>query len=153
MSVDFPGELIKTRLTNKDETGRHTRVYHAKENGRVFRTCHEYYWYMMEMWDGYEAKETCYPSVPFSNNDRRNLELMCPGNSFTVEEDTVHVDNWAVNEEFILHKHPEFGRVTDLITHMPDKAELEFSIRDGKCDLCHTQVPGEIEFLHKMYQL
>ena len=91
--------------------------------------------------------------VIFDAHDRDILERMCWGSSYGIHEDTVYVDNWAVNEEFLFHKHPEFGEVFDVLMPGISTAELEFTTRDGKCDLCHTQVPGELEFLHKMYQL
>ena len=74
-----------------------------------------------------------------------------PGNYFSVHPDTVHVDNWNVDEDNIFHKHPEYGEVSAF----PEEgyAELEWGVEQGKCSLCKVAVPGHIVFLNRLYNL
>ena len=99
--------MVKTGQVNKDENGRCQYVLHAKEGGMIFKRCEDYYWHLKREADQYTG---AYPGF-IADRDRENLEKMCFGASFPVCDDTIHVDNWTVNEEFIFHKHPEFGIV------------------------------------------
>ena len=156
MSVHTQGKMFKTRQTRDGGHGLYQYIYHVEENKVIFKTCQEYYWYMVREWAEHgqspELQERHSIHVIFSAHDRNILKRMCYGASFGVCDDTIHVDNWAVSEEFLFHKHPEFGKVPDFMS-LDEGTELEFSVKDGKCDLCHTVAPGEIQFLHNMYQL
>lgn len=148
MGIYNQGTMVKTKQVNTDETGRCQYIFHAKEGGMTFRRVQDYYWYLKREYDQYVG---AYPDhAHIRPRDRDNLEKMCYGASFGVCDDTIHLDNWAVNEEFIFHKHPEFGIVEDF---MGTSAEIEFSVNRGKCDLCATEIPGEVQFLHNMYKI
>jgi len=119
-------------------------VYVLQEAGRQFKDCTSYYQYLMSMYD---------PDYPEQARfeDLRTLEaLMYPGASYHVDPETVYVDNWAVNEEFILHKHPEFGKQS---FWGGPPSYVEVSISSGSCDLCGLPVPGYILFINKLYNL
>jgi hypothetical protein len=146
MGIYNQGTMVRTDQVNTDENGRCQYIYHANEGSNTFRRVEDYYWHLKREHDQHKGAYL----GRISDKDRENLEKMCYGASFLVCDDTVHVENWAVNEEFIFHKHPEFGRVTDF---MGETGEVEYSVNKGKCDLCATEIPGEIQFLHKMYQL
>jgi hypothetical protein len=150
MGIYNQGTMVKTKQVHTDEYGTCQYVLHAKEGGMTFRRCQDYYWHLKREFDQCHGVY-CEQNHPYiKTRDRENLERMCYGASFGVCDDTIHLDNWAVNEEFIFHKHPEFGVVQDF---MGERAEQEYSVSKGKCDLCATEIPGEVEFLHKMYQL
>ena len=148
MGIHSTGHLIKTRQPRDDGHGLYHYICHVEEGGMLFKRCQDYYWHIKREFDRHVG---VYPDTygPIKDADRKNLEHMCHGASYGVIEDTIHVDNWAVNEKTIFHKHPEFG----VVDHIDGPAELEFTVKDGKCDMCGTEIPGEVLFLHKMYQL
>ena len=147
MGIYNAGHLIKSRSTHQSR-GWVSPIYHIEEGGMTFKRCQDYYWHIMREFELHMvASPDRYTAI--KEIDRENLERMCYGASFGVHDDTIHVENWAVNEENLFHKHPEFG----LVTSIDGIAELEFSVKNGACDLCGTEIPGELQFLHDMYQL
>ncbi len=63
--------------------------------------------------------------------------------------DDIYVDSWRVNGSYVTHRHSEFGLIeTNWTTGV-----IECDLRDGKCDLCHKEISGEIQMMHNFYRL
>jgi hypothetical protein len=74
------------------------------------------------------------------------------GHGVLIMEDTgtIHVGRWRVNDDYITHKHPEFGRIEDWWQDGYVQAELG---DDDTCGLCGDQVSGEIKMIHDFYRM
>jgi hypothetical protein len=74
------------------------------------------------------------------------------GPDILIMEDTnaVHVGRWRINDDYITHKHPEFGRVDDWWEDGWVQAELS---DEDTCGLCGEKVSGEIKMMHDFYRM
>jgi hypothetical protein len=83
------------------------------------------------------------------------LEMICnlpmQGGVYVGEEreSDVFIEDWNVSSPELLHRHPEFGWVRTAF----DVGTVEVDTTDGKCDLCHKEISGELAMIHKFHQL
>ncbi len=120
---------------------------------------------MMVEWDKTEYTDapTYYREVVMAQPRRKGiifggeshlnaLAMLTRSGLFVVEadDDDIYVDDWKVNGDLLAHKHPEFGEIQTGWTKGVVEAEV-YGIR--RCTVCDKQCPGEINMMHKFYQL
>jgi hypothetical protein len=66
-----------------------------------------------------------------------------------VDDQDIYVDGWRVNGSRLQHKHPEFGHIRTGWA----EGIVEADLTDGRCDICHKEIPGEIDMMHSFYKL
>jgi hypothetical protein len=117
-------------------------------------------------WHGkpYEDARTYYDEVvmtmPRKDDDTivaadEHLGALCILNGSDIlimeDENSVHVDRWRINADYITHKHPEFGRIEDWWEDGYVQVELQSD--NNTCGLCGEQVSGEIKMMHDFYRM
>lgn len=80
------------------------------------------------------------------------IALLTTGGLFVVEIDPedIYVDDWRVNGPNLSHKHPEFGLIRTGWTEGVAECDI---VHNRTCSVCAKVCPGEIEMMHKFYQL
>ena len=154
MSKFTKGKLVDTGGLKKNSYGNTEKVYAVEENKFTFQNAPAYYKYMMDIWRKHVAKgpNTNPCALPiFDKVDLSNLDAICRGSYFFVEDDTIHIDNWNVNEDCLYHKHTEFGAQCSIVDDT--SGEIEWSVYNRACTLCGEEIPDNIWLIHRMYQL
>jgi hypothetical protein len=64
-------------------------------------------------------------------------------------EGDIYIEDWNVSSPELLHRHLEFGHVRTAW----NIGIVEIDTTDGKCDLCHKRISGELSMIHKFHQL